>query len=163
VKFNYRFFATTCFCLFAFGIAAEAQDDRYKVKVQSPGKGKWIVEVLGTPTDHPDRVHGLAQYHAAKQALKANYPWFRITDTKKGIGCKISKDFGTVSGGAARVGNAVVGKKKAEAGFLDARKFAAEIEDQVLRIPNDKQKQKTQAAFITYCMTKQGKLEGGLY
>jgi hypothetical protein len=135
-----------------FAAPALSAKDGFKVKTTIAGPGNYIVEVEGAPTDHPDRVQGLAQLYAAKSALKLGFGFFRITDTKGAIRCIKSKEFGTFTGGQAKVGHAFLAAKKQQKGFLDTQKFIAANEKKLLREPTKAQKQKVIAAFISGCL-----------
>ncbi len=156
-------FTVSLVAIFASANVGWSEDVSYKIKRKIVGPGKWIVEVEGGLTDHPERIHGLAQLNAAKFALKSGYSFFRITDTKKAIKCHVSKEYGNVTGGIAKVGNAILGGKKLKTGYLNAKEYVAKHEANLLREPTLIQKQKTSAAFVSHCLAKEQEPIGSLY
>jgi hypothetical protein len=129
-------------------------EESFKVNTRIAGPGKFVVEVEGSFTDHPERVQGLAQLYAAKFALKLGYGYFRITDTKRAIRCEKSKEYDSVTGGQAKVGNAFLASKKPTPGFLDAKAFVTAKQVKLLREPTKVQKQKVSATFVSSCLSK---------
>jgi hypothetical protein len=128
---------------------------RHSQQIRANTDGSWTVTVVGSPTDHPGRVQGLAQLYAAQHVVGKKLSYFRVLDTKKAVKCKVSREFGTVEFGFVMVNSRFAGGQSAGNGFIDARSFEATHRAKLLAEPVAEEKREVESRLISECSARQ--------